>query len=88
MKGIVPVFSKRPQLGAYATLVIATLLVYFPAVGLIYDIEILNLDCKEAIFGEIEKIIRYKDLWKKLSCEAIRAIRAIRGKKLYFCVYS
>jgi hypothetical protein len=33
MKGIVPVFSKRPQLGAYATLVIATLLVYFPALS-------------------------------------------------------
>jgi hypothetical protein len=30
-------------------------------VGLIYDIEILNLDCKEAIFGFANKIIRYKN---------------------------
>jgi hypothetical protein len=30
-------------------------------IGLIYDVEILNLDCEEAIFGEIGKIIRYKN---------------------------
>jgi hypothetical protein len=25
-------------------------------IGLIYDVEILNLDCKEAIFGDVDKI--------------------------------
>jgi hypothetical protein len=29
-------------------------------IGLIYDMEILNLDCKEAIFGIVDKIIKYK----------------------------
>jgi hypothetical protein len=30
-------------------------------IGLISDVEILNLDCEEAIFGEINKIIRHKN---------------------------
>jgi hypothetical protein len=30
-------------------------------IGLIYDVEILNLDCEEAVFGGINKIIRYKN---------------------------
>jgi hypothetical protein len=30
-------------------------------IGLIYDVEILNLDCKEAIFSEISKIVKYKN---------------------------
>jgi hypothetical protein len=30
-------------------------------IGLIYDVEVLNLDCEEAIFGRIDKIIRYKN---------------------------
>ncbi|MDR3266193.1 MAG: 6-bladed beta-propeller [Tannerella sp.] len=30
-------------------------------IGLISDVEILNLDCEEAIFGEISKIIRHKN---------------------------
>jgi hypothetical protein len=29
--------------------------------GLVYDVEILNLDCSEAIFEEINKIIKYKN---------------------------
>lgn len=42
-------------------------------IGLIYDVEILNLDCKEAIFSEIEKIIKYGnriyllDIWQTRS---------------------
>jgi hypothetical protein len=30
-------------------------------IGLIYDVEILNLDCEEAIFGDVDKIIKYKN---------------------------
>jgi hypothetical protein len=30
-------------------------------IGLIYDMEILNLDCKEAVWGKIDKIIKYKN---------------------------
>jgi hypothetical protein len=30
-------------------------------IGLISDVEILNLDCEEAIFSKIDKIIRYKN---------------------------
>jgi hypothetical protein len=39
-------------------------------IGLIYDVEVLNLNCEEAIFEEINKILKYKnriyllDIWQ------------------------
>jgi hypothetical protein len=35
--------------------------VYLQDIGLVYDAEILNLDCKEAIFSEIDKIVKYRN---------------------------